>query len=98
MAIRKTLLAVTIPSNRQIPLPEYRDPAAIPVVAAPPFDKDTCDKFDTTEMPDYNSTTDDKLKARMRARGMYMRGRRKKPHFIKALEKCELPERRQRVL
>jgi hypothetical protein len=91
MAICKTLLAVILPSNRQIPLPEYRDPAAIPVVAAPPFDEDTCDKFDTTEMPDYNSMTDDELKARMR-------GRRKKPHFIKALEKRELPERRQRVL
>jgi hypothetical protein len=93
MSNRKRLLGVIVPSKRAAPNTEDGNADYVLVVQPPPFIKERRDKLDATELQDYNSMTDDELKALIRERGLGLRGRRMRAHYIKALEAPEGQER-----
>jgi hypothetical protein len=52
----------------------------------PPFNQDRCDELDSANLPNYKARSDLELKDAMRSRGIELLGRRKKAHYVRALE------------
>ncbi|KAF2820146.1 hypothetical protein CC86DRAFT_412599 [Ophiobolus disseminans] len=90
MATTKRLLGVFVPTNRAPPLAKDRNKDTILIVAAPPLSKERYAELDSGEEPDYDSMSGDELKTLMRERGIDIRERCVRAHWIKALKGVSL--------